>query len=204
MTLWTRLLASTARVIGHPLVDRAINPVLWALMALALSMIGYVLVKLPAHYKAIGRAECQAAVNAKSAQTVAQATSQVIDQAKQDISRAQQSGTAFERAHTRIQRHFNALEERAAHEAPSPVDQCELPAARLRLWKSANDGRGHDTAADQGATAPEPDGSAPAAASAPVWPHAGPGSQPPQGGTGVPRTRGAALRATEIPGVSPQ
>ncbi len=183
--------------------EQAMHAVLSIVMLAALIVVFWAVRRIPEHYKAQGRTECQQAVTRKTLQVVTEGASAVATKASADITHAQAVGTKFERARARIDTHFQRLETEARHAPPTPVDQCELPPARLSLWQSANDGRGASASAHQGAAAPQPAAAASAAAPASVWPHAGPGGQPPRSGQGLSPTGGAALRAADLPGVSP-
>jgi hypothetical protein len=179
--------------------------VLTFLVVIALAVMVKGLSRMPEHYRAQGRAECQQAVTRTTLQVVTEGASAVATKASEDIARSQATGNTFESARGRIAAHFQRLETEARHAPPSPSDQCELPAARLRLWQSANDGSSGPAAdADQGASAAQPAAVAASAAPASLWPHAGSGSQPPRGGPGLSPTGGAALRAAALPGVITQ
>jgi hypothetical protein len=185
--------------------EQAMHALLSILMVSALVVVVLAIRRIPEHYRAQGRGECQQAVTRKTLQVVSERASAVATKASEDMAHAQATGTKFERARNRIDTHFQRLETEARHAPPSSVDLCELPPARLRLWQSANDGSsGAGTAADPGAATAQPAAAATAAAPASDRPHAGPGSQPPRGGQGLSPTGGAALRAADLPGVSHQ
>jgi len=177
-----------------------VHNVLTLVMVLAVFVVFKAISRIPEHYRAEGRTECQQASTRKSLQVVTEGAQAVATKASADITRGQAAGASFEGARTRIQRHFQRLENEARHAPPSPVDQCELPAARLRLWIAANAGPGDTTGTDQGAPASQSAAAAEAAAGTPVGADARPGSQPPAGGADVSRTGGAAVRAAELPG----
>jgi hypothetical protein len=135
---------------------------------------------------------------AERAAALAKAQAQANAATARRIVRGTVTGERREQDRAAIERVFTTLATEADHEAPDPVDACELPAARLRRWAAANAG-----AADAGAPAGQPDGGAAAPAAPGVGPDEGPGSQPPGGGAGLPPAGQPALPAAGVDGDQP-
>jgi hypothetical protein len=156
--------------------------------------------RVPEHYKAIGRLECQQATNGTAAKGLVQQAASVASAANAEITRATNTGHAFESSRSRITSHYQRLDQEARHAPTDPVDSCVLPPDRLRIWTDANDGGSAAAAADQGAAASQPHDSASAATPASVWPHARPGTEPQGRGQGLPPAGQPALQPTRVPG----
>lgn len=178
----------------------ATNSALGFLLIAALIGMWKGITAVPEHYKAIGRSECREATANKSVELVSSGASAVAAKASEDIARSQQSGTNYERARARINSHYQRLDTEARHAPSSPADQCALPADRLRLWKSANDGPGTASAEHQGATSAQPHSATGGAAPADIGAPARSGGEPSGSREGVPPTRGPAVQPAAVPG----
>lgn len=174
----------------------------WPLIVMACAgLVGaYGAYKVPEHYRAEGRKQCQQAVSSTTTQTVITQAAQAASDVASQVSRATTTGTAYERSRTGINSHFQRLATEARHAPSSPADSCVLPADRLRLWESANDGRDHATTTDQGAAAAQPGATATAPATAHLGPDARPGSQPQGSGSGLPPVGITALQPARLSG----
>jgi hypothetical protein len=172
----------------------------WPLIAMAIGGVvgAYGAYQVPEHYRAQGRKQCQQAVSASTTQTVVKQAAEAASEVASQVAHATSTGTAFERSRTGINAHFNRLATEARHAPSSPADSCVLPADRLRLWESANDGSDHATTDDQGATTGQPGAATSAAATTGIGPDGRPGSQPPGGGAVVPPAGSTALQPPRL------
>jgi hypothetical protein len=160
--------------------------------------------RIPEHYKAIGRLECSQAVSSATATAVASQASGVISQAASQVAHAQATGTKAERKRSRINAHFNRLNEEARHDTPDPVDACVLPPDRLRRWAAANAGDGASTSRSAAsAAATQPHHGTPTASGPGIGPDEGSGSQSPGRGPRVSPAGQPALPPTEVHGGHP-
>lgn len=178
----------------------ATNSVLGFLVIVGLCAFWKGATSIPEHYKAIGRAECREASANKTIDMVSTGASAVAAKASEDIARSHQTGTNYERARSRINAHYQRLETEARHAPPAPADQCVLPADRLSLWKSANDGPGNATAEHQSSASGQHHSATRTAAPAELGPAARPGSEPSGSREGLPPTRGQAVQPAAVPG----
>jgi hypothetical protein len=133
--------------------------------------------RIPEHYKAIGRTECQQATNGTAAKAIAAQAASTAAQAASDVARASTTGQAFEQSRARINTHYARLATEARHDPISSIDSstCTLP----------------------------PD-SAAAATPASLGPDGRPGGQPPGRGPGLPPAGQPALQPARVPGGRPQ
>lgn len=160
-----------------------------------------------------GKAACETAHQ----QAISQARADAITQAQDRLTQQQQHGERAEQRRSRIHNHFDQLGAQlaAAHQQTgdpyaSAIDggTCVLPAERLRIWQAANRGHASGAAADHGATAIQPAGSAPTPAATDQRANAHAGAQPSGDGAHVSPTGGATLRpaamaASRAGGVQP-
>lgn len=156
--------------------------------------------RIPEHYIAIGRTQCQAATNAASTKAVTQQAADVASSAASAISRATTTGHTAESSRARINAHFTRLATEARHDPIDPVDSCVLPADRLRRWADANRGDSAASAPDQGATTAQPDHSASAPATTRFWPHIRLGGEPSGRRPGLSPAGQPALQPARVPG----
>lgn len=158
--------------------------------------------RIPEHYKAIGRLECQQATSSQTAKSIAHQATEVVSQAASDVSRAQAAGAQTERTRNRINAHFTRLAEEARHDPIDPVDSCVLPAVRLRRWESANAGDSGSTASVEGAPASQPDSATAASASTGLRSDLGPGSESQGSRPGLSPAGQPALQPAQVHGDS--
>lgn len=163
-------------------------------------LIGWPKAEYKRGYKA-GQEACAADTTRDTVNQLATAASGVASQAQADLHSGHEAAAANERAQTRIVTIYRTLESEARHAPPDPVDSCQLPPDRLRLWTAANAGpHGPTASADQGATAGQPHPAAASAAATDIGPGARSGAEPPPGGSELPPTGSALLRPAAVPG----
>jgi hypothetical protein len=165
----------------------------WLLLAAPVLILGAALVGLALGWR-WGQSECVAAASRAQSRAFEQAVADAVKQ----LQRGQRSAAKREAQLDRIDAFFDRLDQEAARDAPAAVDDCVLPAERLRRWAAANAGT-----ADAGAAAGHPDGAAAPAAAAGVGADAGPGVQPPGGGAAVPPSGESTVSAAGAPGGGP-
>lgn len=71
---------------------------------------------------------------------VAKSSQAEIKRVDKKLAVNQKSGDSIEKKRRQIDTVFQTLDKEAAHDAPHVVDDCELPADRLRRWRAANAG----------------------------------------------------------------
>ncbi len=178
----------------------ATNSALGFVVILALFAVWKGIAAIPEHYKDIGRAECREASANKTIEMVSTGASAVAAKASEDIARSHQSGTTYERARSRINAHYQRLETEARHASHTPADQCVLPADRLSLWKSANDGPSAAAPEHQSPAASQHHSAARPVAPTDNGPASRPGAEPSGSREGLPPTRGQAVQPAAVPG----
>jgi len=174
-----------------------IGVALWWLYSV---LIGWPKAEYARGYKA-GQQACADATTHNTVTQLAEGQANVASQAHADLQHGHQAATANERAQTRIVTIYRQLESEARHAPPDPVDSCQLPPDRLRLWAAANAGpHGPAASADQGTTAGQPHTAAASAATTDFGPGARSGAEPPPGGAGLPPTGSPLLRPAAASG----
>lgn len=105
-----------------------------------------------------------------------------------------QAGNSFEKKRREIDGIYQEFAKEASNDAPHEVDDCVLPAERLRRWRAANAGplRGSATG--------ESDPATPSTTTAEGWQGNDAGREPPGGDEAVPPASGSTVRAASTVG----
>ena len=188
-------------------------------IVLALAALGGVLwgghaaynTQLTTRYNA-GYAAGKAEFERLHAQASTSAREQQIKQAETDRATAAAAGASHEQRRTAVDARFDQLNNQLAtahakgtrHERSSNADRCtvddaDLPAERLRIWRAANSGGADRAAAAESAPASQSAGSSPSTATAGGWRNQDAGTQPPGSDAVLPPAGDADVRPAEVP-----
>ena len=188
-------------------------------IVLALAALGGVLwgghaaynTQLTTRYNA-GYAAGKAEFERLHAQASTSAREQQIKQAETDMATAAAAGASHEQRRTAVDARFDQLNNQLAtahakgtrHERPSNADRCtvddaDLSAERLRIWRAANSGRADRAGAAESAPAGQPAGSPASAPAARERADQDIGTQPPGGNAGLSPAGNADLRPAQVP-----
>ena len=190
-----------------------------AAIALALAALGGMLgggysaynAQLASRYDA-GYAAGVADFEHQYAQAASAARERQIKQAEADVAAAAQAGAEQEQRRSTLDTHYDYLGAQLAvaqakgashaHTANPPrctVDDADLPAERLSIWRAANSGSAHRAAAAASAPASQPAGRTASTPAASGWAHQDAGAQPPGSHSAVSPAGNANLRPAAAP-----